>query len=591
VPEIEKAAPSLIRQHASEVGLILPTLRRRISIENRTLTDIASPNEKVRNYPMDRAYRLVHGLIDLLDSWQAHAALPGWVIVCENFADSGDLVQFFFRELMRRRGASLNLTLVLAGPIGSSPVGTFWREIETVMVTASLPGDPEHETDRHENTILAKKLEEVANTNRLEREERLPDLIHHWQLSENPTRAIFWRCLALAQAHHCGFYVDALRYGLSVLGDIEYICEVEKMFPRWTVVGTIVECYLALGKPELALELSLSQGIEKTNDPATIVRISYVLALIYARFLSVPDFEKADAFVTKGLEALEQADIEDNDRHFLKVFTLNGLAFVRHRQGRPEEALELCKSGFALLQEQLRPDQHRLHRSVLLYNMAQVYAAMSLYDEALVNYGAAIEFDPNYSEYYNERGNIYLKIGRLPEAIIDYETAIRLSAPYHEVLINMGQAYKVLGSYDNAVEAYSKALDLNPDQVLPLLGRAQAHEALGRVEEAIVDYTEALKLDPNQPLALANRATLHYEAGRSEEAARDLDRALELDPGNPDLYQNRAIALSAAGRNEEANCDFLAYLKLRPDAEDREVVQAQILEFNRSDTLGADAVV
>src|SRR5947209_15473908 len=44
--EIE--APEVIERHASELALILPTLRRRLNV-HRSLTDLAASGEKVRN--------------------------------------------------------------------------------------------------------------------------------------------------------------------------------------------------------------------------------------------------------------------------------------------------------------------------------------------------------------------------------------------------------------------------------------------------------------------------------------------------------------------------------------------------------------
>src|SRR5581483_4654490 len=114
----------------------------------------------------------------------------------------------------------------------------------------------------------------------------------------------------------------------------------------------------------------------------------------------------------------------EHERCFLEVFLGNGLAFIRHRQGRPEEALEICRQGFKLLEEKLVQDRHRLHRSVLLYNMAQVYSALREPDKAIEYYSAAMQYDPYYSEYFNERGNAYLSLGKSEQAIADYHEAI-----------------------------------------------------------------------------------------------------------------------------------------------------------------------
>src|SRR5262249_47600714 len=157
----------------------------------------------------------------------------------------------------------------------------------------------------------------------------------------------------------------------------------------------------------------------------------------------------------------------------------NGLAMIRHFQGRYQEAIELCREGFRELEQHLHEDRHRLHRSVLLYNMAQVYTAVGAYDDALRHYAMTMDMDPNYSEYYNDRGNVYLKLGRLAEAEADYLKAIELSPPYHEVYTNLGQCYRRMGRLDDAVRAYSAALDLSPHLALALAGRGQCHDELG----------------------------------------------------------------------------------------------------------------
>jgi tetratricopeptide (TPR) repeat protein len=306
----------------------------------------------------------------------------------------------------------------------------------------------------------------------------------------------------------------------------------------------------------------LREGLARIDNPANLARVCYILAMIHARHLPPPDYPRAEAYIDQGLAALEGADLPEEDRAFLRVFILNGLAFIRHRQGRSAEALDLCRSGFALLEERLPPDRHRLHRSSLLSNMAQVHAAAG--------------FDPNNTDFYNDRGNALACLDRLEEAVADYRTAIRLSPPYHEVWTNLGQALKRLGRIEEARDAYTRALDLDSRQPLPRLGRAQSAALLGRTAEARADYTLALAQDPAQPLLLANRAVLWFQEGRLAEALADLDQAIEMEPGNPDLYYNRAAVHEKLGRIEDMERDLRTYLERNPGAEDREEVEARL---------------
>jgi len=66
LPEIELRSPHLVIRHDYELTRIMPELRTRIKVRNTSLTDDAMGDERVRNYPVDRALRILQGLIDLL---------------------------------------------------------------------------------------------------------------------------------------------------------------------------------------------------------------------------------------------------------------------------------------------------------------------------------------------------------------------------------------------------------------------------------------------------------------------------------------------------------------------------------------------
>jgi len=150
--------------------------------------------------------------------------------------------------------------------------------------------------------------------------------------------------------------------------------------------------------------------------------------------------------------------------------------------------------------------------------------------------------DPNYSEYHNERGSVYLQMGRFDEAIADYRKAIEVSPPYPEAWTNLGQCYRRMGRFPDAAEAYSRALDLDPHFRLALVGRADSFVRLERWSPALADYDTLLAINPKQPLVLANRAAVLGQLGQLEKAVTDLSSALGLAPQEAVLYQNRASA-------------------------------------------------
>ena len=576
LPLLREKAPQLVLKHGYELTVALPHLRGSIPVRH-PLTETAPLQEKVRNYPIDRAYRVVHGLIDLLSEWHRHSGGGPWVMVCDRYDRAGAMSRRFFNELIRRRGERLQLTLLIAtDPTkGEEYARPFGPDRVKARVRLSLPPDPPASIDVEEAARLAEELEALAGNDMTQTEIHLPRLIRYNEACGRRENALKWQARALGLHNHHGFYEDALRYSDSVSANLDHLSGDDEMI-RWNLVGNLFGCYNAVGDHERAYRVVVDEALAKIKQLAHRVKVYYVMGMMYARYLPELDFEKASDYLEQGLSDIERAELRPDERAFHTAFMMNGLALVRHRQKRPDEAISLCRSASRLLDAHLRPDQHRLHRSVLQYNIAQVYAFTGRWQEAIAYYSAAMEMDPNYSEYYNERGSAYLKLGNLEEALADFLKAKELSPPYPEVLTNLGQCYQLLDRPEEAVEAYTISLDLVPEQRLALVARAQAFEALGRIEAALSDYSASLALDPNQPLTLSNRAVLHYELGDKPGALADLNRAVELSPLTADLYHNRAIALTDLGRCDEAASDFRTYLRLSPDAPDRAEVESKL---------------
>jgi tetratricopeptide (TPR) repeat protein len=568
VTTLESKAPDLLIRHDYELVSVLPSLRARLNPRNPTLTDVAGPAEQVRLYPADRAFRILHGLIDLIAEWKDSGDGRPWLVVCDAFDSAGFLVRHFFSELMRRRGRSHQLILVIAGePVdGPTPLEGFVPEVRGKVL--SLPCEPDRAlaASAGEMARQAQELEDQVGTDPLLYEAALPRLIRLWSLSGTPAKAAPWQYEAFSIYTSRGFYMDSIVYGEGALEHLE------REFPgdeakRWRIINKLFASYCVIGNPQRALEI-VEGTLSRLESPKFRALAHYVMAMMYARYLPDKDFPKAETHLETGLADLHKANLSTDELHFQVAFNRNGLAFVRYRQGSFADAIQLCQEGFERLRDGLKQDRHRLHRSVLLYNIAQVYSSLREHDKAIEYYTAAMEMDPHYSEYYNERGNLWLKQGYLENALKDYLSAIEMSPPFPEVWVNLGQCRCRMNQIGDALEAYSTSLDLDPLQPEVHVMRAQCFESIGDLDSALSAYESSLALKPDQPLVLANRACLKYQLGQITAALRDLNHAVELDPSHPDLYQNRAVALADLGRSEEAVHDLETYLRLRPDAED-----------------------
>jgi len=578
---MEPDAWDLVVRHDYELVSILPLLRAKLSPRNPNLTDLAGAKEQVRLYPADRAVRILHGLIDLLKSWKERTAdASPWLLVCDDFDRAGTLASRFFTELMRRAGEPCALSLVAACAPGepsrrllAHPALAARRRVLRVDLE---PGAAETVSPQ-EAARLAQEIENRVAGDPCAMEAHLPTLIRLWGLSDLPERALPWQYEAFAVYTSRGFYLDSIAYGEGALAHLERF-HPEDEARRWKIVNKLFACNCATGHPERALQI-VGETLERLRRPGPRAIAHYALAMLHARYLPHRSFPLAEQHLEEGLADLQSAGLSTDELCFQVAFNRNGLALIRHFQGMPGEAIELCRQGFESLRDNLREDEHRLHRSVLLYNIAQVYNSLGQDEQAMHHITAAMEMDPNYSEYYNDRGNIHLKKGRLEEALRDYSQAIALSPPYSEVRANLGQCYFKLGRIHEALEAFRASLDLDPAQPGLLVMQARCHESQGQTEQAVACYTASLTLEPHQPLVLANRACLLYEMGLPIEALADLDQAISWSPDNGDLYQNRAVALTDLGRSQEAVDDLETYLHLQPDAEDAAEVLLRIDEL------------
>ncbi|MFP5260893.1 MAG: tetratricopeptide repeat protein [Blastocatellia bacterium] len=575
--EIQSQRTDLVERHALELVYILPQLRRSLAVHNPCLTDLASPEEKTRNYPADRALRIVHGLIDLLDSWKsATCADTKWVIACDAYDLAGTMGGCFFSELMRRKGERLNLRLIIgvAPGKGEQTRNSLSTGVRADIVAVNLPMEPPAVLYDKEAAQMAGDLERRIGDDRIEMQLHLSDLIRLWQSAGRPDKVLRCKFFALETYNTLGLYEDALRYSEGILSLArEHAPDDEPL--QWFIIFKLLMCHIGLKHVQSSLELALEEGMKLAERNADRRgRLFYHIAMLYARYQQPRDLVKGEEYLNRALEAIEEANLPGGVFHFQYAFNRNGLAMIRNFQGRFEEAIELCRSGIARLNAHLSAEEHRLHRSILLYNIAQVYSVTGSFANAIEYYSAAITMDPNYSEYYNERGNAFLQLGHLQEAFNDYLRAIDLSPPYFEVFVNLGQCYRRMGAMAEAIESYSRAHDLQPDHLLALLGRAKAHEELGHREAAIADYTAALVQDPKQWEAIASRGVIHYEAGNLDMSLADFDQAIELKPDQPDLYYNRATVLADLGRYHQAEKDVEAALNLNPAKEDKLTLEA-----------------
>ncbi len=132
-------------------------------------------------------------------------------------------------------------------------------------------------------------------------------------------------------------------------------------------------------------------------------------------------------------------------------------------------------------------------------------------EKALVDYTKAIDLNPSYWPYYEDRGDVYDEVERYDEAISDYTIAI-------QKYLSENHKFLVPGSYDAGLaELYHR--------------RASTYQYNNQYAEAIADYTILINISPAIPDFYYTRSRLYELIGDSVRAEMDLTKARELDPG------------------------------------------------------------
>jgi len=629
----------LVARHDVELLTASPELRTVVPATRETLTSLAVPAERTRFYSRLRTLRIAHGLTEFLRDHLRRLDTGPRTVVVHNAHEADRTDRELLAVLLRRMDPAV-LTIVVTtgtGPLveppepievplepalvayaeriegtaaeriegtaaeriegtaaerpavvaGSDVAALAQRYVDTdctsddpALVAAYQRLDPDERARLHDARAAALQARDEPSLG-------LGAIPYHAEHGTDPGGA---GVRALRKAiEYCvdtGFYHATVDFGARGRAVVDWKAERGNW---WAFTTKMTTSFGILGHPDEAIAL-YDEARAATTAPFIHMQAAYGTAMMYTRHLDPArrDHVRARAWSNLSI-AIASLLPDEGDREFSTAFNRNGLALIEVHDGHLDEALRLVNKCIDRLDEVLRPDEHTLHRSVLVYNRGQVYAALRRFDEALADYTAVMALDPNYPEYHFDRGNILRRLGRNDEALADYERALELSPPFPEVYYNRGDVRLELGDVEGALADFSYVIELEPSYVDSYVNRAGLLCDLGEHAAAARDVATGLDLDPDNAhlltlrgrllaeakeveaahealsaaiaadpalaAAWATRGVLRYEAGDLAAALADLDRAMELtdDAG---IRFNRAVVLEETGRYAEAIAEY-----------------------------------
>jgi tetratricopeptide (TPR) repeat protein len=283
----------------------------------------------------------------------------------------------------------------------------------------------------------------------------------------------------------------------------------------------------------------------------------------------------------------------------LSIMLAWGLSELLKSKAATAAAIVACVAGAVLCEAQIQywRNSQTLFRHALdvtsgnylaHHNLGVALAGEGRFPEAIEQYQAALQIEPNAANVQTDYGNALAKSGRIPEAIAHYRTALRIlpdSPIIHNDLANALVATP--GSMPEAISEYQTALRLKPDyeEARNNLAQGQSNAAEAQYsigvdlaksrqpETAIPHFEEALRLKPDYVDAHNNLGVVLAGVGRAPDAISHFEAALRIDPNSADAHVNLGIALSGMpGRMPEAVRHFEAALRIKPDPEIRQML-------------------
>ncbi|GIG69548.1 tetratricopeptide repeat protein [Phytomonospora endophytica] len=625
VPSALEAVPDLVRLHEVAVLSMAPELREHVGATKETLTSLAVPKERTRFYSRLRTLRLAHAMTELVrDTVAAGGERRTLVVRDVESADPTDAE--LLSVLLRRVDPELVTILVCSsgpmpadGPLAEA-IGEFAAPVD---VPAAEPGPMPHDTAEararayveaeclHGDARLREAYDALSAAERAELHAarlaaleaagestlRLGAIPFHAERVGHDEGVKALR-IALDHCIDMGFYDATVDYGERGRVFVNADNDPENW---WAFTTKMTTSLAALARPKEA-EALYDDARATSHRVAVHQQAAYATAMLFTRHHEPEDRDhrRAKGWINQAI-AFASLLPNDADRAFNSAFYRNGLALIELHLGEPAKALELVDEGLRLLDATLSEDEHKLHRSVLRYNRAQVLAGLGQVAEALADYDAVIDVDPNYPEYHFDRAALLRRLGRDEEALADYDDAIRLSPPFPEAYFNRSVVRAALGDVDGSLADLTETLALEPHNVDACVNRAELLMEAGRFVEAAVDvdtgleadetraelhvlrghlnaeedtataraaYDRALELAPDLLGALTARAELAYGEGDLTAALADLDKAAEAHPDDPAVLFNRAVVLLDLGFGERALADLETAAREAPDDPD-----------------------
>ncbi len=121
------------------------------------------------------------------------------------------------------------------------------------------------------------------------------------------------------------------------------------------------------------------------------------------------------------------------------------------------------------------------------------------YDKAIALYHQALRLDPNNQYVYFNLGKAYFSLNRIDEALEQFGKALELNKKDFESMNFYGILLSKKGMHDRAIDFFERAISLQPDYYIALNNMAAVYRLMGDEQNALKTWNRSLTVNPDQP--------------------------------------------------------------------------------------------
>ena len=159
--------------------------------------------------------------------------------------------------------------------------------------------------------------------------------------------------------------------------------------------------------------------------------------------------------------------------------------------GQIKESLNLAKLAVTI---------NKLDEKLWLI-LSESQIANNLYEEALISLKKAENINPNLSEIYFSKSNVFLKQLNLKDAKIALNSGLQITPKNHQAIFQLGNIFLMEKNYLSAIKFFDKAVKIKPEFWQAINNKGLAYFEQDKINKSIEFFEKAISLEENaEPL-------------------------------------------------------------------------------------------